>query len=45
MMTNLLKSGTLPFTTDPLDERIKWVKRSDVEKIIAKSNKLQRARI
>lgn len=43
MMTKLLKSGALAYTTDPLDKRIKWVKRQDVEKIVASSEKLQRA--
>jgi hypothetical protein len=45
MMTKLLKSGALPFTTDPLDARIKWVKRRDVIGIVAKSKKLRRVGI
>ncbi len=45
MMTKLLANGTLPYTSDPLDKRIKWVRREDVAEIAAKSNKLQRAGI
>jgi hypothetical protein len=45
MMTKLLANGTLAYTTDPLDKRIKWVKLSDVEEIAARSNKLQRTDI
>ena len=43
MMTKLLRSGTIPYTPDPLDKRIKWVKRRDVERIAARSLKLKRA--
>lgn len=39
MMTKLLRSGTLPFTTDPLDKRLKWVKRSDVARLCEASRK------
>ncbi len=42
MMTKLLKSGTLPFTTDPLDKRLKWVKRSDVARLNQASRKRRR---
>lgn len=30
MMRKLLKNGTLPYLSDPLDKRTKWVKRTDV---------------
>jgi hypothetical protein len=40
MMTKLLKCGTLPFATDPLDKRAKWVKRRDVQALAALSLKL-----
>lgn len=43
MMTKLLRSGALPFTIDPVDKRIKWVNRSEVEEIVSRSRKLQRA--
>lgn len=39
MMTKLLRSGALPFTTDPLDKRLKWVKRSDVARLCEASRK------
>jgi len=42
MMTKLMANGTLPNMTDPLDKRIKWVKRHDVEKLVARSEKVQR---
>jgi len=38
LMTKLLASGRLPFEPDPLDRRIKWVKRRDVAKITGHSN-------
>lgn len=41
MMTKLLKSGTLQFTTDPLDKRIKWVQRREVARLDAASRKQQ----
>lgn len=43
MMTKLLANGMLPYVTDPLDKRIKWVKRGDVEEVVARSHKGQRA--
>lgn len=42
MMTKLLRSGALPFTTDPLDKRLKWVKRGDVVRLNEASRKRQR---
>ncbi len=39
MMTKLLRNGQLPFTTDPLDKRLKWVKRSDVARLCEASPK------
>lgn len=42
LMTRLLKSGALPFTTDPLDKRLKWVKRSDVARLNEASRKRRR---
>ncbi len=42
MMTSLLADGTLGYEQDALDKRIKWVKRSDLEKLIDKSRKQQR---
>ncbi len=36
-MTKLLASGRLPFEPDPLDRRIKWVKRRDVAEITGHS--------
>lgn len=41
-MTKLLKTGTLPFIADKLDERIKWLKRSDIIRLSAASLKRQR---
>lgn len=38
LMTKLLASGRLPFEPDPLDKRIKWVKRRDVAEITGRSN-------
>lgn len=37
LMTKLLASGRLPFEPDPLDRRIKWVKRRDVAEITGHS--------
>lgn len=36
-MTKLLASGRLPFETDPLDKRLKWVKRRNVMEITSDS--------
>jgi hypothetical protein len=38
-MAQLIKEGKLITTPDPLDKRLKWVKRSDVEAILAQSPK------
>jgi Helix-turn-helix domain len=38
-MARMLKEGTLPWQPDPLDERFKLVKRSDVEALAARSAK------
>lgn len=37
-MSKLLDSGSLPFTTSLLDERVKLVRRSDVEKLLSERN-------
>ena len=37
-MSALIGSGTLPFEQDPLDRRVKLVKRSDVEGLMRKRN-------
>ncbi len=44
-MTKLLKAGALPFIADELDERIKWLKRSDIIRLSAASLKRQRQRV
>ncbi len=44
MMTKLLRSGALPFTTDPLDKRLKWVKRNDVTRLHEASRRHQISR-
>lgn len=33
-MASLLAEGTLPYTLDPLDKRVKLVNRSDVEQLM-----------
>jgi hypothetical protein len=38
-LARLLKSGELPFERDALDRRVKMVKRSDVERLAAKSTR------
>jgi excisionase family DNA binding protein len=38
-LAKLLKNGTLPFERDPLDGRVKMVKRADVEKLAARSTR------
>ena len=40
-MTKLLKSGALSFKTDPLDKRLKLVKRGDVARLAAVSYRRQ----
>ncbi len=42
-MAQLIKEGKLLTTPDPLDKRMKWVKRSDVEAILAQSPKKEAA--
>ena len=37
-MSALIGSGTLPYEQDPLDRRVKLVKRSDVEGLMRKRN-------
>jgi len=44
MMTKLLRNGTLPYTTDPIDKRIKWVQRAHIAAIAAASERLNRRR-
>lgn len=38
-MSALIGSGTLPFEQDPLDRRVKLVKRADVEGLMRKRNR------
>jgi excisionase family DNA binding protein len=33
-MASLLAEGTLPFTLDPLDKRVKLINRADVERLM-----------
>ena len=33
-MASLLAEGTLPYTLDPLDKRVKLVERADVERLL-----------
>lgn len=33
-MASLLAEGTLPYTLDPLDKRVKLIKRADVERLM-----------
>jgi Helix-turn-helix domain len=35
----LIASGTLPTQPDPLDERVKLIKRSDVDALLARSKR------
>jgi hypothetical protein len=35
----LIASGTLPTQPDPLDERVKLIRRSDVDALLARSKK------
>lgn len=44
-MTKLLASGRLPFETDPLDKRLKWVKRRNVMEITNRSGIYKRRRL
>ena len=37
-MSALIGSGTLPFEQDPLDRRVKLVRRADVEGLMRKRN-------
>ncbi len=37
-MSALIGSGTLPYEQDPLDRRVKLVRRSDVEGLMRKRN-------
>ena len=38
-MSALIGSGTLPYEQDPLDRRVKLVKRSDVENLMRNRNR------
>ncbi len=42
-MTNLLRTGTLAYEVHVLDQRIKWIKRANVARLLANSQKRQRA--
>lgn len=44
MMTKLMRSGRLPYKTDPLDARVKWIKRGDLEGILQRSGIYRRRR-
>ena len=37
-MAALIGSGVLPYEQDPLDHRVKLVRRADVEKLVRKSS-------
>jgi hypothetical protein len=42
-MAQLIASGELHTQPDPLDKRIKLIRRSDVDALLARSSKLERA--
>ncbi len=44
-MTKLMASGRLPFEPDPLDKRLKWVKRRNVMEITNRSGIYQRRQL
>ncbi len=41
-MTMLINQGIIPYETNPLDSRVKLVKRSDLEKLLSKNAASQR---
>ncbi len=42
-MAQLIASGELHTQADPLDKRIKLIRRSEVDALLARSSKLERA--